>query len=173
MSVRIPRWFGVPPELFENGIVPKMSESALRLLFYAYWQSDKRSSRRFQATDKEVASDAGVSARSLCNSRILLRELGLLVSSREPGGRYTYEICDPHTGRPYPGDPKAKPAYVKRPKSAENKSQITSSPSAVRTRDEPSHDAIQPSNTDFPFGHNVEPALANIKMEYFNINRFQ
>lgn len=169
MSIRIPRWFGMPPDLIDDGVISKMSESDLRLCVYVYRQCDKKSSRRFQATDKEITRAVGVSARALQNARIHLRELGVLSCSREPGERYTYEICDLHTGQPFPCDPKEKPPYVKRPKRAnENDSRVTPSLSKLRTELAPSSGAAHTSDTDFDFGHNVKQKSAKLKVEDIN-----
>jgi hypothetical protein len=170
VSIRIPRWFGVPPELVDDGVALKMSESDLRLCVYAYRKCDKQSSRRFQSTDKEIAKTVGVSARALRDSRIHLRELGVLFASKEPGGRYTYELCDLHTGRPFPGDPKSKPAYVKRPTRADdNESRVTFPTPELRNKEvAPSSGAAHPSDTDFDYGHNVKHTSASINLENFN-----
>jgi hypothetical protein len=170
VSIRIPHWFGVPPELIDDGVVKKMSASDLRLCVYAYRKCDKQSSRRFQATDNEIAKAVGVSARALQGARSHLRELGVLSCSREPGGQYTYEVCDLHTGRPFPCDPKEKLPYVKRPKRAnENESRVTFFPSTLRAEEvAPSSGAAQPSDTDFEYGHNVKHKSASIKVEDIN-----
>jgi hypothetical protein len=171
VSIRIPRWFGVPPELIDDGVVSKMSDSDLRLCVYAYRKCDKQSSRRFRATDKEIAKTAGVSARALQDARIHLRELGVLYCSREPGGPYTYEICDLNTGRPYECDPKENPPYVKRPKLPPENGNFTTplSPSELKHNESSpfsnifdaadvefdSYRTVSASPTDFNFGHNL------------------
>ena len=59
MSVRIDRWFGMPPELFDAGHIAHMSHSSLRLCAFLYWKSDKQSSRELKVRDKEIIQHAG------------------------------------------------------------------------------------------------------------------
>lgn len=149
MSVRIDRWFGVPPELFESGQFARLSHSAVRLCVFLYWKSDRQTSRRFRGTDKEIGLAAGVSPRSLAGARKQLANEGVARFERDPGGEYTYTLCDPKTGKPYPGDPKSrvgytKPGESKRANPEPNRSTQSYSNSTSQVRD----------GTDFDFGLN-------------------
>jgi hypothetical protein len=108
----------VPPELFENGLMAKMSATDIRLCIFLYWQSDRRSSRRFEVPDRDVSRRAGISARALQGARAHLCDFGIITCVKVPGGSYTYELCDPYTRKPYAGDPAEKVLYVKREKQA-------------------------------------------------------
>jgi hypothetical protein len=118
VSVKIPRWYGMPPELFEHGLFAKMSATDSRLCTFLYWNSDRCSSRRFEVPDSDVSLWAGISARALQGARTHLCDFGIITCAKVPGGSYTYELCDPYTGKPYAGDPAEKVLYVKREKQA-------------------------------------------------------
>jgi hypothetical protein len=170
MTIRISRYFGLPPELIERGVVPKMSESDLRLCTFAYWKSDNRSSREFLASDSEISQKVGVSTRSLSKARRSLSELGILQCFKGVDNRYTYILCDLNTGKPFPGNPREKAPYTRVVKTVE-KPVGTAGPQAVvlngipnqkaefsdeasdivRTRNQPRE---AKDGTDFPFGWN-------------------
>ena len=122
MTTMIRRYSGFPPEIFERNLVPRMKGVALALyLFLCRW-SDKKSSLEFRATDKEIRGQTGASTRALCGARVTLQTLRLIECKREPGGEYTYWLCDPETGVPFPGDPRLKAKYRKEDASAHENS---------------------------------------------------
>lgn len=114
MTIMFRRYSGFPPEIFERGIVRQMRGSALTLYMLLCRISDRKSSRRFEATDNELAKQAGISAKTISSARANLSKLRLVQCERLPGGTYTYELCDVDTGMPFPGDPRAKASYMKR-----------------------------------------------------------
>jgi len=113
MSVRLDRWFGVPPELIAGEFFEKMSPSDLALCVVLYWWSDRKSSRSFEVKDVEMETRTRLSRRSLLDARKHLAALGIVTISRTLGG-HTYTLCDLKTGLPYPGDPKAKLNWLKK-----------------------------------------------------------
>lgn len=155
MSVRIPRWFGFPPELIDNGQVASMSESDLRLCLYLYGKSDRCSSRRFEAKDKDITCKVGISQRSLRDARKHLVQFGIIAIERESGGCFVYTLCDPKTGQPYPGDPKLIVQYSG--KKAQN-----ASPS-VGWNYQPTTTlaGVDDEDTSFRFGHNLSDSVSN------------
>ena len=163
MSVRIDRWFGVPPELFESGHFARLSHSAVRLFIFLYWKHDRQSNRQFQESDRQITLQAGVSARSLSSARKQLAQTRILRFERAPGGMYTYTLCDLKTGEPYPGDPREKVRFVKgqspaKPKSSLPEREIEPLKSKVELADE---------DTDFKFGHNA-PESTGIDPQQYN-----
>jgi len=124
LAVRIRRWFGVPPELFETGIIKKMSASDHLLYTYLCWHSDRHSSRQFRVVAKEVAKSTEMSLRSISTARSHLCKLGLVCCDKLPDGTFTYTLCDVRTRKPYPGDPREKINYTPKAK--------VSAPSKVR-----------------------------------------
>jgi len=99
----IGRFFGMPQELFRNGIWKQMKPGEKDLYTCLAHRSERSRNRRLTVSDAEMYEEAGVAPRTCCNARKKLQELGLIEYERERGGRYTYELCDPSTGRPYSG----------------------------------------------------------------------
>lgn len=112
MSVRLPRFFGAPPELIELGFLPKMSPSDLALYINVCWWSDRKSSRELEVKDADMEARSGLSRRSLHNARKHLSSLGMVEITKNLGG-HVYTLCDLKTRLPYPGDPKAKLKWSK------------------------------------------------------------
>jgi hypothetical protein len=161
MTILLPRYSGFPPEIFERGIVPRMGASALRLYLFLCRTSDRKSTLQFSVTDKEVKLQTGASPRALRDARINLIDLGLVSCEKALGGSYTYALCDVDTGRPFPGDPKVKAPYTKRPKTQEERpSPAPSQPitlsgaTAIFLQSAP----ISLEDTSFDYGHNENPA---------------
>ena len=112
MSVRFPRWFGVPPELYELRFFRKMSPSGRGLYMTLCSWSDRKSSRQFEVKDADLEDESGLSRRSLHDARKHLSSLGMVQITKKPGG-HVYTLCDLRTRLPYPGDPKAKLKWSK------------------------------------------------------------
>lgn len=107
MSVRLDRWFGVPPKLIEGEFFAKMTPSDLALCIVLYWWSDRKTSRSFEIKDIEMEVRTKLSRRSLLDARKHLAALRIVTYSKTPGG-HVYTLCNLTTGLPYPGDPRAK-----------------------------------------------------------------
>jgi hypothetical protein len=113
MTCKFPHFGGYPKPLFRLGYWARMSGGAKGVYIALCDESDNRSTRRFELKDPELAELSGVSKRRLGDARTELSEMGMVVCDREPGGLFVYELCDPKTRRPFPGDPRAKVAYKK------------------------------------------------------------
>jgi len=164
MTIRFPRWFGVPPELFELGHFATIGDGAVRLYVFLCWMSDRKSNRMFEIRDSYIAEMIGLSKRSMGNARTQLSGRGLVVCSRDVGDHYTYTLCDLKTGQPFPGDPKARIQHQK--KSSNTVASI--SPSALlmarpvassKTVRIEGRDVI---DTDFNYGHNIDSSETSI-----------
>jgi hypothetical protein len=107
MTIRIDRWFGVPPELYERGLFARMSPSDLALFITLCWWSDRKSSRQFEVKDIDMEAHSGLCRRSLLDARKHLSSLGMVEITKNLGG-HVYTLCDLKTGLPYPGDPKTR-----------------------------------------------------------------
>src|SRR5258708_8347427 len=94
MTVKIPRWFGTPPEFFELNRHIGISRGALLLFDFLHFMSDKRSSRRLVFEEEELSEMADISTRRLGDARKQLLERNLCISERQRGGKYVYELCD-------------------------------------------------------------------------------
>jgi hypothetical protein len=133
MSIMLPRYSGFPPEIFECGLVPQMSDSAFRLYMFLCRTSDRKSSLQFTATDKEIGEQAGPSPRSLQGARANLTRIGLIACERVPGGIYAYSLCDVASGKPFPGDPKTRVRYVKKESKDKVDTHLPPSPASLPT----------------------------------------
>lgn len=175
MSVRIPRWFGVPPELFESGHCAAIGDGAVRLYVLLCWTSDRKSSRKFDLKDSDIVEKTGLSKRSLSAARKQLSGRGLAICDRDPGGYYTYTLCDLKTGRPFPGDPKVEVRYQKTP--AGGVASIPAPKSPLTTPTIPrSIVRAEQTDTSFNFGHNAQNAETSINPSegrWFALDQFE
>lgn len=173
MSILLPRYSGFPPEIFERGLVPQMSGSALRLYLFLCRTSDRKSRLSFAATDQEITEQSGASTGALRKARIDLKALGLISYAKAPGGSYTYALCDPTTRQPFPGDQKMKQRYVKRGARIAKQETKDGNPSDVSAL--PAQSLVKESNssgdTSFDFGYNEKPKKSSISAG--DINPFE
>lgn len=115
MTVMLDRFFGVHPHVIRSGLWARMKPGEKDLYVFLMEQSERHRTRELRATDRQIAEAVGVAPRTLCNSRKKLWEYGLIQYKAGNGNRYIYTICNPVTGLPYPGDPKAAPAKYEKP----------------------------------------------------------
>ena len=114
MTVMIPSFFGIPPDVVRLGIWAELKPVEVKLYGVLWHESERHRTRKLSRTDKQMGTLAGVSTRSLRDARIKLQERGLVFYSGKPGTAYVYTLCNPATGKPWPGDPKRPIAYIKR-----------------------------------------------------------
>lgn len=107
-------FFGVPQAVIRRGLLPEMKPTELSLYLALLHESERFCTRELKRTDEAIMKIAGPRPRSLCNARKNLQERGLILCVRGPGGVYTYSLCDPDTGCPWPGDPREPIPYVKK-----------------------------------------------------------
>jgi hypothetical protein len=180
MTCKFPHFGGYPKPLFDLGYWARMSGGAKGVYITLCDESDNRSTRRFKLKDPELAELSGVSKRRLGDARTELSEMGMVVCEREPGGLFTYELCNPKTGRPYPGDPKAKVPYEKKKKEPSPMADTAAETPTERLQPSPKRfiapavstnatevmpesigdaceDGLQFCDTSFEFGWNVPP----------------
>jgi hypothetical protein len=98
-------YFGVPCAALRNRIWPRMRPSEKDLYIALLHESERYHSRQLVRTDADLIRLVGGSSRSLRNARPKLQERGLILYERKSNG-YRYTICNPETGRPYPGNPR-------------------------------------------------------------------
>jgi hypothetical protein len=164
MSVRFPRWFGVPPELFELGHFAAIGDGAVRLYVFLCWMGDRKSSHMFEIKDSHIAAMIGLSKRSLSNARKQLSGRGLAVCKRDQAGHYAYTLCALKTGRTFPEDPRARIQHQK--KSSNTVASV--SPSAllmarpVASSKTVRIEGIDIVDTDFNYGHNIDSSETSI-----------
>src|SRR5437764_11059587 len=103
MTVMIDRFFGLHQALVRSGVWKQMLPEGMGLYVCSMHQSERLCTRQLTVRDADIDENVGVAPRTLCNARKKLQERGLISYQRGKGGQYTYVICDPKTGRPYPG----------------------------------------------------------------------
>jgi hypothetical protein len=102
----IDSFFGVHPFVLRSGLWLKMRPGEKDLYVYLMEESERRCTREIVATDSQVTQLVGAASRTLCNARKKLQEHGLIQYRSGQGNRYIYQICNPKTGHPYPGEPR-------------------------------------------------------------------
>ena len=116
MTTMIDKWFGIPYAPLRSGQWAKLTPSEQHLYIALMHDSERYSTRELQRTDEQICALVGVKPRSLCNARKKLQELGLIVCQRGRGNVYRYVLCNPETGRPWPGPPKVRVDLKKKDK---------------------------------------------------------
>jgi hypothetical protein len=109
VTIKLRRYSGFPPELFERGLAARLHDCSLRLYILLCRESDRASSRRMSFSDQYARAQANISGTSMRNARKQLQAVGLVACLRDVGQQYSYELCDIDTGKPYDCDPKATP----------------------------------------------------------------
>lgn len=117
MTVMIDSFFGVHPHVVRSGLWAKLKPGEQSLYIYLLEESERLCTRQLTATDGQVRMTVGTASRTLCNARKKLQEYGLIQYERGQGNKYEYTICNPKTGRPYPGDPRDPIVVPKRSRS--------------------------------------------------------
>jgi hypothetical protein len=120
VTVMIDSFFGVHPYLIRSGLWRDMKPGEKDLYLYLMEESERCCTRQITATDAQVRLAVGAASRTLCNARKKLQEYGLIHNKSGQGNKYTYVVCDPKTGQPYPGDPRIPIVVPKRNRATQN-----------------------------------------------------
>jgi hypothetical protein len=102
-------FFSVPQFVIRTGLWPRLKPSQQSLYVGLLHEAERYRSRELLRTDAQLFELCGVSNRSLRNARIKLQEHGL-IGFRPLRNGHLYTICDPRTGKPFPGGAKDKKA---------------------------------------------------------------
>ncbi|HWZ45957.1 MAG TPA: hypothetical protein VNW97_20965 [Candidatus Saccharimonadales bacterium] len=115
MTVMIDRFFGLHQHFVRSGLCRRLRAGEIRLYIGLMHESERRCTRKLNLTDTQIRELVGVASRTLCNARKRLQEFGLLQYHKTTGNMYVYTICQPEKGEPYPGGPKQRIPYEKKP----------------------------------------------------------
>jgi hypothetical protein len=140
VTVMLDSFFGLHPHVVRSGLWAKMKPGEKDLYVCLMAESERRRTRLIKATDPAIHALVGVASRTLCNARKKLREYGLILYKAEQGNRYTYTICDPKTGAPYPGDPKDRVDGTHRTRSEHQETAESPAPTAIAPPKPPKQD---------------------------------
>jgi predicted DNA-binding transcriptional regulator len=108
------RYFGVPQSLVRLGMLGQMKPTEVTLYICLLHESERYRTRELQRTDAQLHDLARLSSRACRDARIKLQERGLVRYRRGRGNVYIYTLCNPETGKPWPGDPRRQIRYVKK-----------------------------------------------------------
>lgn len=92
MPVDIGHFSKMPNKLFGSGTVARLGPSASLLFLALCEHANQESDNSFRVSDRTLAADTGLSARTLCDARKLLIEQKLVSCSRERGSSHTYTL---------------------------------------------------------------------------------
>jgi|GEM_PF-2274298 hypothetical protein len=114
MTVMIDRFFGIPPGIIRLGKVKSLSGAAVKLLMVLWHESEYNCTRTLRCTTAKLEELTGCSRNALITARADLVGAGLVQA--EPYGvkGFVLHLCNPETGKPWPGDPKQRIAYVRK-----------------------------------------------------------
>ncbi len=104
----------MPQALLRKGLLSQLSGTAVKLFTVICHDSERYCTRRLTRTTVELKSQVGCSRNSLIKARADLVNLGLVKIEINIRQEFVIELCDPETGKPWPGDPKQVPKYQKR-----------------------------------------------------------
>lgn len=140
--------FYAKPNLLQLGLLPKMSLGEVALYEYLIEMCDKRSSRQFKVDHEDVFKRTGISERTLITARKKLLKKGLILYRL-----HVYEVCDPETLKPFPGDPKMIPPRKK--SSSLQPPQPPAPVVAVEIKPVMRAEGVDLCDTDFHYGWNL------------------
>ncbi len=90
--VEIGQFTKIPNRFFSSGTASKIGQSASLLYLALCENANRNGENTFSASDRALASETGLSPRTIRDARITLAETGLIRSSREPGRSYVYTL---------------------------------------------------------------------------------
>ena len=155
MTVMIAEFFGLPHSLVRGGKLKKLNGTAVRLLILLWHESERLCTRELTLTDRHLTRFVKAHRNSLAAARTELKDAGLVVA--EPFGPkgFLYQLCNPETGKPWPGPANVKIPYVKKPSSVttESASQLCQRPKTILNS--------ELAGVNFPFGANAPETQAS------------
>jgi hypothetical protein len=96
-------FFGLHQQVLRSGLWASLRPGEKDLYVYLMEESERFCTLVLKRTDAEIQAAVGTASRTLCNARKRLQERGLIGYRSGDGNKYQYTICDPATGKPYPG----------------------------------------------------------------------
>ena len=155
MTVMISRFFGLPQSLVRNGQFRRLTGAATKLYVVLWHESERTCERELTRTARQLIELMGGHRNSIAAGQKELVDAGLLTA--EPFGEkgFVYELCDPDTGKPWPGPPSVAIPYVKKDSVAGGV------PEADRRRKPRKARNRELAGTSFPFGVNVPQRQAS------------
>jgi hypothetical protein len=96
------RFFPVPRELAESGLLSRLPPSALRLYLLLLYFAQKHSAVQIETAWVEIGDYTGLDSKSVKIARESLVRANLVTCGRGQHGIITYQLLNPETGVPLP-----------------------------------------------------------------------
>lgn len=150
MTVMFSEFFGVPHGVVRSGKLHDLSGSAFKLYAALCYESERYRTREFTRKTGQLRALVGCSRNSHAKARAELIKAGLIEADEYGAEGFVYRLCDPKTGKPWPGDPRIPIQYQKKNISVEK------GPMPITSHQRST--SIANTGTEFSFGHNVTPS---------------
>lgn len=148
MTVMIDKFFAIPPGVIRLGKWKSLSGIAGKLYVALWHESERYGTRELTRTTKQLIELAGGCRNSYNKARAELIKAGLLRIEQYGTEGFIFHLCNPETGKPWPGDPRKKIVYQRKGAPA-----VLSTQEFAESR-RPSK--IDTAGTSFPFGWNED-----------------
>jgi hypothetical protein len=146
MTVMCELFFGIPQSAIRLGKIKRLSPVATKLYLALWYESERCSTRELTRTVAQLQELVGGSRNSYTKAIRELARAGLLSAESYGTEGFVFLLFDPETCKPWPLDPKVKPAYRRKGSTPPESSLTLPRPTG------PSR--ISNTGTDFDFGHN-------------------
>lgn len=149
MSVMFKLFFGIPQSAMRLGKIKDISGIATKVYNALCHESERHQTRELTRTVAELRALVGGSSNSHAKARTELIEAGLIQAEPYGPAGFVFVLCDPETGKPFPGHPTQRAIYQRKggPPVAANQDATQSG----KTKKPPK---IEGAGTSFPFGCN-------------------
>lgn len=114
MTTMIDRFFGVHQAIVREGLLTRLSPTAVKLCVALFHESERYCTRRLRLSTAKLKQLTGCSRNALMKARAELVDVGLIRIELNERQEFVIELCDPETGKPWPGDPKQRPPSLTR-----------------------------------------------------------
>jgi DNA-binding transcriptional MocR family regulator len=147
MSVMCDKFFGIPQSAVRLGKIKAISGTAYKLYSTLWHESERYSTRKRTYTTKALIELMGGSRNAHSKARAELVQAGLVEVTPVGDDGFTYHLCNPETGHPWPVPPKEKVVYQRKGTiPVENTHDPVSAKPASK---------LDEGETSFSFGHNA------------------
>lgn len=107
-------FFGIPQETVRLGKLKHLSGVGAKLYMALCYESERRRTRELTLTVAQLRKLVGGAPNSHVKARNELRDEGLIELEERGSSGFLFRICNPETGRPWPGNPKERVRYQRR-----------------------------------------------------------
>jgi hypothetical protein len=150
MTTMFEPFVGVPQSAIRSGKMRGLSGAAIVLYLALCHESERYSTREITRTVAELQALVGRCPNTLAKARVELVHAGLVQAAPFGPEGYTFLLCDPETGRPWPLAPR-EPFKLPR-----KNARPTDAPAGVTSTTHPRRPTkMEIAGTSFPYGANA------------------